>query len=380
MIVSTYAPDQIPSGSYDNSAVSIVVANRNPSDPRKGMFFDSEFAVASPIYFQDLGNGKFFGIFSERWHTVSRASDASDSNLFDSHVVDYTPSWTIFDGASGHRTSIPGHYGNTPPSNIPCDSRSVVGACSRANYYLFMLQRYIVSDQSFGVVSHFHINPVTFEVNLLGEEKIPSVVVGEDLIVFDQGIRYDSAYLNVAGRDSMGRIYMARKNWGDVGRPGGFEYQSEKGWIQDPASFPSDDPRSQRIIAPLRASRGELISAGPVSFADYRGRTWISVVNHTVVTEGEGEAAVTTTEASAQIFMSRGLWDAWTPMGLPYDLGVVGSTYLGGTLYFQPGLRINAARFSDFSVTGIPVVYSVKRVVDDAEAMDINWELFPVRS
>ena len=372
--MSTYAPDQIPAGSYDNSAVSIVVSNKSASDSRRGMFFDDEFVVASPIHFHDMGNGQFVGVFSERWHTVTASS--SDPNLFDSHVADTSPSWVAFDGTNGHHGSISGQYGNTPPTNVSYDSRIVVGACSRANSYLYMLQSYTKDEKTFGVVSHFHINPVTRQVNLMGEESFPNIVVGEEdeeeTVIFDRGITYSSLYLNVAGRDSLGRIYMARKNWGSVAkRNDPIEYQSDKGWTQEPSR-----------IVPLKDSDGDLISVGPVSFAEYRGRTWVSVVQ-------SGEAGA----VSARIYMSRGLWDAWTPKGSPYGLGVMGESYLGGTVYLQPALRINAARFDDFSVTGVPVVYAVKRVAElpegepppdgepiVAEGMDIFWELHPVNS
>ena len=370
--MSTFAADQIPAGSYDNSAVSIVVSNKNNSDSRKGMFFGDDFAVALPVHFHDVGNGKFIGIFSERWHTV--ASNSNDPNLFDSHETDNSPSWALFDGVNGHRGSISGQYGDTPPTDIACDSRVVVGACSRTSSYLYMLQRYTLGEAVFGVVSHFHINPVTFQVNLMGEASIPNISVDGNDIVFDRGITYSSLYLNIAGRDSSGRIYMARKNWGSVAkRNDPIEYQSDRGWSQNPSS-----------IKPLKTSSGDLISVGPVSFAEYRGRTWASVVQ-------SDEGAV-----SAKIYTSRGLWDAWSLRGPSYALGTVDESYLGGTAYLQPNLRINAARFDDFTVTGVPVVYATKRVVgppdplegesppegggEFSEGMDIFWGLHSVNS
>jgi hypothetical protein len=353
--MATTAPNQIPSGSYDGGAVSVVVSNRSSSDPRPGAFFDQNFAAAAPVHFHELDDKKFLGLFSRRWYGSSRPTDATDPNLFSSYTEDNSPSWAIFDGSNGNHLSIPGQYGINPPTGISCDSRVLVGACSRANSYLYMLQSYTVSGTKFGVVSHFHIDPNTWQVNLVGEEKISSIVVGAETIVFDRGIKHNVSYLHFAGRDSLNRVYLARKNWGFAGKALKTEYQSDKGWTEDPLK-----------IKPLKTSGGYLTSAGPIGFGEYRGKVWASVV-------GNNSGVMT-----AQFYTSSGLWDAWTPENRPYPLGTEGTSYLGGTAYLQPMLRAHPSRLSPSCVTGIPLLYVTKKASGGNTAIDITWDLWPV--
>lgn len=350
--MATSPPIQVPAHSYDDSAVSVVVANRNSADPRPGAFFDSDFAAASPVYFHVLGGGKVFGVFSERWY--SAATDSSDPILFSDYAVDANPSWAIFDGANGHHLSVPGQYGINPPTGISPD-RKLMGACSRTNSYLYLLQSATVSGETFGIVSHYHINPVTWQVNLLGEDKLSNVSVGEETVIFDLGVKYNSIYLTFIGRDSQNRLYLARKNWGHIGQVPKVEYQSDKGWSEDHSK-----------LVPLRTPTGTLTSAGPVSFADYRGRSYMAVV-----LDDAGEM-------SAQVYSSGGLWDSWTPQKNPYYLGTQGTSYLGGTVYLQPALRANPPVVSSSAVTGIPLVYAKKKTSGDNAGIEIVWDLWPI--
>lgn len=352
--MATSPPIQVPAHSYDDSAVSVVVANRNSTDPRPGAFFDSDFSAASPVYFHVLGGGKIFGVFSQRWHSVTLPTDAVDPILFGEYTVDTNPSWAIFDGANGHHLSVPGQYGVNPPTGIASD-RTLMGACSRTNTYLYLLQSATVSGESFGVVSHYHINSVTWQVNLIGEDKLSSVIVGDETVVFDLGIKYNSIYLTFVGRDSQDRLYLARKNWGHIGQVPKVEYQSDKGWSEDHTK-----------LVPLRTPSGPLTSVGPVSFADYRGRAYMAVV-----LEDAGEM-------SAQVYSSSGLWDLWTPLKNPYYLGTQGTSYLGGTAYLQPALRANPPIVSSSAVTGIPLVYAKKKISGDNAGIDISWDLWPI--
>ncbi len=357
--MATYAFNQVPLNSHDDSAVSVAVSNRSATDSRPGAFFSGDFAAVAPVHFHALGGGKFFGIFAQRWYAITRPSNASDPNLFDSYEVDSQPSWAIFDGINGNAYPIPGQSPINPETEIPYDTRSVVSACSRTNNYLYLMQSYTKSGNTFGVISHFHISPVTGEVNLVGEDTIPTVVVGGETITFNRGVKHTITYLNFVGTDSTGKVYYARKNWGWIGRSTKIEYQSDKGWTEDYSK-----------LVPLKTSDGGyLTTAGPVSFADYRGKTWISTVKNNSGT------------MTAQLYVSSGsLWDVWKPDNYPYPLGTVGTTYLGGTAYLQPMLRANATAVPPTCVTGIPMVIATKVISGDNEGINLSWDLWPIKS
>ena len=356
--MATSAPNQVPLDSYDDSAVSIVVSDRSATDSRPGSFFTSDFAAVSPVHFHALGGGRFFGVFAERWHTTTRPSGASNPNLFDSYEVDSQPSWAIFDGINGNRYPIPGQSAINPETSISHDTRSVVAACGRTGNYLYLLQSFTSSGTTFGVIAHYHINDLTGEVNLVGEQAIPNIEIDSETIVFNRGVKYNITYLTFVGTDSSGKIYYARKNWGTIGRAGKIEYQSDRGWTEDHSK-----------IAPLKASSGYLVTHGPVSFADYRGKTWISTVQNNSGT------------MTAQLYTSSGaLWDHWKPDNYPYPLGEEGSTYLGGTAYLQPMLRGNPSVVAPTCITGLPMVYATKVIDGDNEGIKINWDLWPIKS
>jgi hypothetical protein len=334
-----------------------------------GSFFDSDFAAAIPVHFHNLDGKKFLGVFSQRWHSGSRSS--SDPNMFSAYTVDSSPSWAVFDGINGQHYNIAGQFGPNPPTKISHSSRVLTGACSHNNSYLFLMQRHTANGSTFGVVSHFHIHPLTWQVSLIAEEAISDIYVGTSKIAvtFGQGIKYEGSYLIFAGSDSLGRIYMARKNWGKLGgsqkrAPSrgyagvsqSLEYLSDKGWSQDSTS-----------ALPIKDVDGAYItSAGPVSFGSHRSTTWISVL--------ENAAGVMT----ARVYESSGLWSSWTKQGSAYGLGTVGSTYLGGTVFFQPVLRPNASRLSETCVSAIPVVYSTKGISGSNSSISTRWDLWPV--
>jgi hypothetical protein len=186
---------------------------------------------------------------------------------------------------------------------------------------------------------------------------ILDISVGAKTVSFGQGIKYEGSYLIFAGTDSSGNIYLARKNWGYIGGPQKVEYLSAKGWGQDSTT-----------ATPIKSADGtNVTSAGPVSFGSYRSKTWISVLSNT--------AGVMT----AQIYGSNGLWDSWTKESTaPYSLGTVGSTYLGGTVCFQPVLRPNTDRVSETCISAVPVVYSVLGIFGSNRSINTKWELWPV--
>ena len=355
--MATRASQQVPSYSYDDDAVSVSVSNRSSSDPRPGSFLSGDFAAVSPVYFHNLGGGKYFGVFSRRWHSVSYPHGASDPNMFSSYAEDTTPSWAIFDGKNGHRSIIPGHGSNNITTNVS-GTRTLSGACGRANSYLYVLQSCTSGGTTNGVISHYFINPVIGQVNLLGEETIPNATVNGETVVFDRGVKYGPTYLNFVGHGlTSGKMYLSRKNWGRIGTAASpIEYQGAKGWLTDPST-----------AAPLVDSTGTpLTTAGPVSFADYQGRTWMSTT--------QNSSGVMT----SQIYSSAGLWEGWTPQGQPYPLGTTGSSYLGGTAHLQPSLRANQARVGATSVSGIPVCWATKSSSGSNSGISIHWDLWPV--
>jgi hypothetical protein len=353
--MATSPTDIIPDSSYDASAISTVVANRSASNPRQGLFFDTDFEAVVPVHFQNLDGNRFLGVFAERWYAATRPSGVSDSNLIASYTADTLPSWAIFNGSTGQHYAIPGHDGFNPPTRISHDTRKLIGACSRTNSFLYLMQSFTSSGSTFGVLSHFHINPVIWQVSLLGEEKISTVTANGQTVTFNQGIKYGTPYLVIVGTDSSGHIYFARKNWGYVGTIPTIEYQTEKGWSQDPSN-----------LVPLKDIDGNYVtSAGPVSLADYKGRTWMAVIKNSGGT------------MSAQVYTSAGLYDPWKPENHPYSLGTLGSTYMGGTLYFQPALGAHPTSVAETSVSGIPAVYCTKTTGTNKK-ININWELWPI--
>lgn len=361
--MSTSPLNQVPENSYDSTGVSIVVSDRSATDPRPGAFFDPDFAAVSPIHFQKLDGSKVIGVFSERWSNGVRPVDSQDPNLFATRTVDTEPSWAIFDGATGYHYPIPGQQGFNPPTRIKYDTRIATGACSRINSYLYVLQRLTYGGYAFSVVSLYHINPVSWQVNLLAEEKIPSAVIGGKQVVFDRGIHYGDTFLTFFGADTDGVLYVARKNWGYVGRNTGLyqtaaniQYQTAKGWTEDPLGMVS-----------IKDSGGmPLTSVGPVDLADFRGKVWISTVKN----DGGN--------MSAQVYASRGLYESWAPENDPYALGTLGSTYMGGTVYFQPTLRAHPAAVATGTITGIPLVYATKVISGGNQAIELTWDLWPI--
>jgi hypothetical protein len=366
----------VPETSYDSAGISIVMSNRSATDPRLGSFFDGDFDAAVPIHFQRLEGDRFMGVFSERWSSGVRPTNPADPNLFATYTIDTKPSWAIFDAVNGNHYQIPAQEGLNPPTRIEGNDRTATAACSRTNTYLYLLQRFS-GDQSspsvpFSAVSHYQINTVSWQVNLLTEEKIPSVLVGGNVVgdrvvggktvLFDRGIHCGETFLSFVGADSTGVLYLARKNWGYVGRSPGaiyetspfIEYQTDKGWTQDASKAVS-----------LKAFDGTpLTSVGPVDLTEVRGKTYMSVV------ENDGQGNV-----SAQVYVSRGLYDSWRPEGTPYSLGVLGTTYLGGTLYFQPNLRATGNR----DASSVPFNYATKVVSGENRAIKISWDIWPHR-
>lgn len=359
--MATSPPDQIPESSCDASAVSIVVSNRSMTDPRLGAFANDDFAAFSPVYFQQLTANKFLGVFSQRWYDATLPANPTNPNLFSSRSIDSAPSWAIFDGANGNHYEIEGHYGFNPPTRIGNTGRTLIGACSRTNTYLYLLQSFtnnvtvdgIVTAVTFGVVSHYHINPVTWQVSLLTEDTIPSVTLDSGATVtFNKGIKYENPYVVFYGSDSSGNLYCARKNWGRIGStiyP--MEYQSDRGWGTSSSS-----------LMPLKSTNGtNLTTAGPVSVITYHKNSYMSVVKNN------------SGQISAQVYCSKGLFDPWRPVNAPYSLGTSGTTYLGGTAYFQPALQPHP---SLASVGGVPIVYSTKAVSGSNQGISISWDLW----
>lgn len=353
--MATSASIQKPDTSYDANAVSIVVSDRSSSDARPGSFFSSDFAAVSPVHFHPLGDGKVMGVFAKRWHGATRPENSNDPNLFEDYEVDELPSWTIFDQSNGNHYSIPGQSGINTPASGTYSSRVAVGGCSRTNSYVYLLQSVVKGGVTSGLISHYHINPVTWQVNLLGEEELASVQLGSETVTFNLGVKHNITYLTFVGKNSLGQLFLARKNWGFIGSPGAVEYQGERGWSEDPSN-----------LFPLKSSSGFLTSAGPVSMAEHQKRTFMSVVE-----EDDGEM-------SARIYTSVGLWDAWSPLNHPYPLGTQGSSYLGGTAYLQQALRANPLLLSTSGLNGIPLVYALKRTSEGGAAISIKWDLWPI--
>jgi hypothetical protein len=352
--VSVSRANQNSIASYDVAGVSTIFSTRTTSDSRPGAFFDADFSAVVPTYFHQMDQEHYLGLFSRRWYGATRPTNATSHNFFSAYSIDASPSWAIFNASNGHHLPIPGQFGINPPTAVPYSSRVLVGACSKGSVYLYMLQSYNASGETFGVVSLFNTNSDVWNVNLVGEEKIPNIVVGSEKIIFDRGIRCTDTHLNFAGRDSLNRVYLARKEWGFVGKFLKFEYQSEAGWTEDPLK-----------IKPLKTPTGDLVSAGPISFCNYGGKVWASVV------VDNSPAAM-----GAQVYGCRGMWEAWVPENLPYSLGQ-GTSYIGG-LCFQPMLRADPSKVGETCTTAIPLTYATVQTTGSNSALNVSWDLWPV--
>jgi hypothetical protein len=370
--VSTSPVVQIPTTSLDANGVSIVAGPKSLLTQQAGQIFNpTTFAAGVPVYFHPLGGQRFVGLYSQRWYGAT--SIATDPNYYSAYSVDSNPNWIGFDGTMGSTFQVSGQAGFNPPTNTPGTLTLTAGA-SRSNTYIYTLNTVVNGSNTTALVQNFHVANVG-SVRLIAEETIPNATVGGSTVLFNQGLEFSTPYLYYAGTNSSNQVFLARKNWGAVGQSGppptrltapkgtsppgsSWTYQTSTGWSGD---------NTQAM--PLKTVGGIMTSVGPISFGSYRDRTFISTVH------------VSGSTVTGQVYVSRGLYDTWQPVGSPIALGTIGTTYLGGGVQLQPALQAsptNVIVTSAANVTAIPYVTAVKATVSGNSSIVVTWGLLPV--
>lgn len=325
--MSTETTTQVLDTSYDMNGISVVTATKTAAAPRRGTIYNPDtLAAALPVWFHPLRDGRFLGLFAERWHTATIGSGGPQS--YASHVETINPSWMVFDPATGSYSGV-----QEIPSNLP-GNRDLAGAVSRFSYLLTIgtcndeahLQHHVVGDHG--------------DVILQAEEIVP--VVGG--VSFSFGIWVDDRFLYLVGTDSASRIHLARKRWSRVGENrdewGTWEYKGTRGWSPEPSN-----------LAPLMDSTGQpLVTSGPVSYAKLKNREFISVM----------------TATDAKIYSSRDVEPTWV---LEYQRPA-------DYLYLQPQLYYNPTMIPTGKRVGVP--YVVTDIIDTANAKQllVSWDMF----
>lgn len=368
--MSTAPSVQVLSTSFDAQGVSIVTANKSLTNPRPGVVYNPvNFATGVPVYFHPLGGNQVLGLFSQRWYSATASVTAPQA--FTAHSVDSLPSWVVLNATTGNLSPVGGLGGSfNPPMTAAYDTRVLTGACSRSTSYVYLLNTVVKSSVTSAVVQHFGINNVGVAA-LLAEETIPTITIGGHQVLFNQGVQYNTPFLIFAGTDTNGKVFLARNNWGKIGQRSGtpkilmgqamagnlWEYQTAKGWSSDPTA-----------AVALTTPTGTLISKGPCSFGEYRDRIWMSTVQ------------ISGSEVTSVIYVSKGLYDPWSPAGAPISLGTT-STWLGGTAYLQQTLQANPTNSivtSPANVSAFPYITAVKSVVGDETSIVLTWNLWPI--
>lgn len=344
--MSTSLLAQVDPASLDLSGISIATTTASAGNARKGSVYNPvTMAAAAPVYFHQLHNGTYLMLNSRRWHTAT--PDGGIPGAYTAHSEDTSPSWLMVDGPTGTTSNPPG-FSTFIPMNTKVDTAVLTAACSRPPGYFYLLNSVQIGDTTAAVLQHFHVSPSTKAIIIEAEEILPTVTVGDDTVVFDKGLQYDTPYLILWGTDSDGKLYRMRKSWGRVGVSKQKPFKSSDGWSNPTWDYWHGTGYS---VDPTEVAQVDaLTSAGPVSFAAYRNAQLISVVS--------AEGAV----RSAQVWMNRS-GRPWLKMDSLVALGSISdSSYLGGCLQLQPQLGANPLAPGMTATTNVGIPYVVSTV------------------
>ena len=403
---------QVPSSSLDHAGLSVSTATPSLADPRVGTVYDpTVFAAAAPIWFHPLRDGRHLMLNARSWSAATPVGGIPGG--YSDYAEDLTPTWTIVDGPTGNRSSVPGYAGG-PPIKTATSARVLVGAVSQSSTNVYLLNSVQIAGEPQAVLQHLFVSP-TDSVDVCAEEVLPTATVGEDTVVFDKGVQYAMPYLHLYGTDSTGQLYRIRKPWAQVGSnapdlrlgnstsiPQGWEYFHGTGYSRDPAE-----------LAPVQSG---LTTLGPLSFAVHQDVVLASTVATSTVVplppppppppppDGEvgfpyifpfilveGPLPVTlgrvkggdspTPEEGTYVgvvWMSRGgrpfIRVGTVPLGSPVD-----GTYLGGVqLMSQLGANPAATAMTTTVKVGVPYVVSTREVVEGGSRLVNTWNLWPI--
>jgi hypothetical protein len=351
--MSTAPIVQLASTSVDRQGISLVTATKSATDPTVGKIYDPvNLAAAVPIFFHDLGNNSFVGVFSRRWKNATVAAGGNPAN-FSAYTEDTSPSWAIINSITGQKTPISGSF--AIPMTTPNDSHVVVGGLSVPPNYLYLLNTVINGGAKSAVIQHFMFNywGVT---STLSEETIPLVTADSQNVLFSGGMYFNGLHVIVIGVGQTDQgIYLARKTYGMVGattKP--WEYQSAKGWSTD----------ASQIAKVLKTDSTPLTTLDACSGLIFKGREFLSTVQGA-------------TDRTGVVYAKKLM--QWSQVNTT-SLGTAGITYLG-PLYLQPALGANpAAAVLANQANGAAVPFVISQLISDGtnSAINVAWDLQPI--
>jgi len=380
--MSTGPLQQVPSTAIDADGLSITTSIKSSLDPRPGHAYNPDSLAAAaivhlhPYTSPSLGGTNYLMMMSQRWTTAT--PDAANPGAYTDYTPTTVPSWVHLNAANGHTSAI--NSGFEIPMKTANDSRTLTSAVSRGNDMLWALYATQSGETASAVVQHWHVNTVINTVNLRAEETIPAATNGDDQILFSAGLQWNSVitpYMYAYGLgSSTGQVYVARKTWARVGYVGTARNPVDSQWEVYTGDGWSPDLTQ---AGPVQTATGPLTSKGPLSFGYYGMKralpgTTLGLTGYTFMSTvtAAGDAR------SAQIWSSLRN-RPWTPTGAPITLGNQGSTYLGGTLQFQPNVAANPAMIDPAaSATALPYLTSVMSTSGGASSINVDWGLLQV--
>lgn len=372
------------------------------SNPRLGNTYNAAtWAAAHPIWFHPMYDGQLLEVVSRLW--TDAAPIGGTPGAYSAFTESTTPSWCILDGPTGRRTAVPNPMATIPtiPLNTTATSVTVVAAVSRPPAALHLLYSATVSGQDTAILQRIGVNPngsaaVTHEevLPVLGKRSdngeyavlpftfdapidttAPSftptaIPTATNTVIFNRGVQIETPFIYVYGGDSAGNVYRIRKTWGKVGinrqfratpqihsglagTQVGWEYFTGTGYSPDPAGL---------------AHIPDLLSVGPLSFASFRNRTFLSTVTAT----GTARFGRVWTSTAGR---------PWIQTGAPVPLGDTATgTYLDGGIQFQPllGASPSASAMTSTVLAGIPYVVTTKISAGGGDALNTAWYIWPV--
>ena len=344
------SPAQVHEDSLDSLGLSVVTSSKIAGDDRYGLAYEpNRLAAAVPVFFQPIDNTRYLAIFSQRW--TAGVESRTTPGYYSAYTASQVPSWAIVDARTGATSNV-----GDLPMRTPHTATRLTAVANRSDF--FWALNMVTNGAMSAVVQVFRRSVDTDGLQITNEETLPSFSVAGQKVMFNWGLYFDAPHLYFFGsRADTTDVYLARKGWGRIGVTAAeapWEFQTPKGWSSD----------SSEAWPLLTADGSTLKTVGPVSSAVRQGRRFITTVS------ANGTARV------AQHWVSRGLSDPWTAFGTDVPLGSLGSTYVGGGLYYQSQVPTSSVAQSDS--TAFLAVKSVKSTVSSQDAILTSWSLEPV--